>query len=127
MPDDKIEYHTIDEYIDSFPAGVQKHLKKLRAVIKEAAPGAEEKISYRMPAFTYKGNLIYFAAFKNHLGLYPTPSGIEAFQAELAAYKKAKGSVQFPLDEPLPWDLIKRIVKYRVEENSKKFAEKKQG
>ena len=105
---------TIDEYIADFPADVQKILQEVRTTIKKAAPDAQEKISYAMPTFTLKGNLIHFAAFKNHIGLYPTPNGIEEFKEELSAYKGAKGSVQFPIDKPMPLDLITRIVKFRV-------------
>jgi uncharacterized protein YdhG (YjbR/CyaY superfamily) len=112
---------TIDEYIADFPTDVQKILQQIRATIKEAAPEAGEKISYGMPTFTLKGNLIHFAAFKNHIGLYPTPNGIEEFKEELSAYKGAKGSVQFPIDKPMPLALITRIVKFRV----KKSLEKK--
>jgi uncharacterized protein YdhG (YjbR/CyaY superfamily) len=108
---------TIDEYIAGFPKDVQAILQQIRATIRKAAPGAEEKISYQMPAFTLKGNLVYFGAFKNHIGFYPIPSGIEAFQEELSAYEQGKGSVQFPLDKPIPYDLISRIVKFRVKEN----------
>jgi uncharacterized protein YdhG (YjbR/CyaY superfamily) len=112
---------TIDEYIADFPTDVQEILQQIRATIKEAAPEAGEKISYGMPTFTLKGNLIHFAAFKNHIGLYPTPNGIEEFKEELSAYKGAKGSVQFPIDKPMPLALITRIVKFRV----KKSLEKK--
>ena len=108
---------SIDEYIAAFPEDVQKILRELRAVIKAAAPEAEEKFSYQMPTFALHGNLVHFAAHKSHIGFYPTPSGIEAFKEELAVYKGAKGSVQFPLDKPLPWDLIARIVRFRVVEN----------
>jgi len=111
---------TIDEYIAQFPEDVQHIMQKIRAVIKEAAPDAVEKISYQMPAFYLNGNLVYFSAFKHHIGFYPIPSGIEAFKQELSAYKRAKGSVQFPLDKPIPYDLIRKIVKYRVAENLKK-------
>ena len=112
---------TIDEYIADFPTDVQQILQQIRATIKEAAPEAGEKISYGMPTFTLKGNLIHFAAFKNHIGLYPTPNGIEEFKEELSVYKGAKGSVQFPIDKPMPLALITRIVKFRV----KKSLEKK--
>jgi uncharacterized protein YdhG (YjbR/CyaY superfamily) len=111
---------TIDEYIAQCPEEVQPLLRQIRAVIKEAAPQATEKISYQMPTFFLKGNLVHFAAYKRHIGFYPTPSGIEAFKEEIAAYEWAKGSVQFPLDKPLPYDLIRRIVEFRVEENAKK-------
>ena len=108
---------TIDEYISGFPSDVQVVLQTLRQTIHQAAPDAVEKISYGMPTFTLKGNLVHFGAFKTHIGFYPTPSGIEKFKDELAVYKGAKGSVQFPLDEPLPLDLVRRIVEFRVEEN----------
>lgn len=111
---------TIDEYIAQYPPDVQEILAKIRAVIHKAAPLAEERISYQMPAFYLKGILVYFGVSRQHIGFYPTPSGIEAFKAELTPYKWAKGSVQFPLDEPLPYDLISRIVKFRVAENLKK-------
>lgn len=109
---------TIDEYIKQFPEYVQNILQQLRQVIKESAPEAQEKISYQMPTFYFHGNLVHFAAYKNHIGFYPTPSGITEFQKELSKYKSAKGSVQFPIDEPLPLDLIRKIVEFRVKENS---------
>jgi len=124
MEENKITFNTIDEYIMQFPTEVQEKLKTLRKVIKEAAPEAEEKISYKMPTFTLHGNLVHFAGYKNHIGLYPTPSGIEAFKEELSKYKGAKGSVQFPIKEPLPYELIIKIVKYRVIENVRKAEEK---
>ena len=111
---------TIDEYIAQFPEDVQRVLSEIRAVIREAAPEATEKISYSAPTFFLRGNLVHFAAHKQHIGFYPTPSGIEAFQAELAPYKQSKGAVQFPLDQPIPYELISRIVKFRVAENLKK-------
>ncbi|MHB1006796.1 MAG: iron chaperone [Chloroflexota bacterium] len=111
---------TIDEYISQFPEDVQRILVKLRAVIRESAPGAVEKISYQMPAFHLKGTLVWFAAHKHHIGFYPTGSGIEAFKEELSAYKGAKGSVRFPLDRPMPYELISKVVKFRVAENLKK-------
>ena len=107
----------VDEYISSFPADMQEILKELRATIKEAAPDAEEVISYQMPAYKYHGMLVFFAAFKNHIGFYPRVTGIDKFNNELSVYKGAKGSVQFPLDKPLPLGLISRIVKFRVSEN----------
>jgi len=117
---------TIDEYIATFPKETQKILKEVRATIKTAAPNAEEKIGYQMPTFTLNGkNLVHFAAFKNHIGFYPTPSGISAFAEELSKYEGAKGSVQFPIDKPMPLKLIARIVKFRVAENLKKPAKKK--
>jgi uncharacterized protein YdhG (YjbR/CyaY superfamily) len=108
---------TIDAYIAEFSPEVQAILQKIRATIRQAAPRAEEKISYQMPTFTLNGkNLAHFAAFKKHIGFYPTPRGIAAFKDDLAAYKGAKGSVQFPVDQPIPYALIRKIVKYRVEE-----------
>lgn len=106
----------IDEYIADFPRDVQRLLKQIRAAIKRAAPDAEEAIKYRMPTFVLNENLVHFAGYKNHIGFYPTPSGITAFQEELSQYKGAKGSVQFPLDQPLPLKLIEKIVKFRVAE-----------
>lgn len=124
MESDKT-FTTIDEYVAQFPADIQKILQEIRAVIKSAAPQAQEKISYQMPTFFLEGNLVHFAAFKNHIGFYPVPSGIEQFKAELSAYKGAKGSVQFPLDKPMPYDLIRRIVEFRVQENLANAAAKK--
>jgi uncharacterized protein YdhG (YjbR/CyaY superfamily) len=124
MEDNKGSFSTIDEYISLFPKETGKILKELRAVIKEAAPEATEKISYQMPTFFLQGNLVHFAAYKNHIGFYPTPGGIEAFKKELSKYEGAKGSVQFPIDQPLPFQLISKIVKYRVAENLKKVKTK---
>jgi uncharacterized protein YdhG (YjbR/CyaY superfamily) len=107
----------IDDYIAGFPADVQQILQQIRNTIRDAAPGAQETIKYQAPTFTLNGNLVHFAAFKNHIGFYPTPSGIEQFKKELSPYKGAKGSVQFPLDKPIPFDLIRRIVEFRVREN----------
>ncbi|MDO9084740.1 MAG: DUF1801 domain-containing protein [Anaerolineaceae bacterium] len=121
-------YQTIDEYIEQFPEDIQKILQKIRSVIKEEVPEATEKISYQMPTFFLKGNLVHFAAYKNHIGFYPVPSGIEKFKEELSQFKGAKGSVQFPIDKPMPLDLIRRIVLFRVEENlanAEKKAKKK--
>jgi uncharacterized protein YdhG (YjbR/CyaY superfamily) len=115
---------TIDDYIAGFPGDVQAILQQIRQTIRQAAPDAQENISYQMPAFTLKGNLVYFGAFKNHIGFYPIPSGVEAFKEELSAYEQGKGSVQFPLDKPIPYDLISRIVKFRVEENLAKAETK---
>lgn len=117
MEEHKTTITTIDEYILQFQVEVQAILQRLRQVIKETVPEAEEKISYQMPTFYLYGNLVHFAAHKNHIGFYPTPSGIEAFKKELSVYKGAKGSVQFPIHKPLPFELIKEIVKYRVDEN----------
>jgi len=114
---------TIDEYILNCNTDVQERLQQLRLVIKEAAPEATEKISWKMPTFELYGNLVFFAAFKNHIGFYPLPSGIEAFKDELSEYKSSKGSVQFPLNKPLPFELIGRMVKARVEENTRQAGE----
>ncbi len=124
MKADQTVPQTIDEYIAGFPKDVQAILQHVRQTIREAAPDAEEKISYQMPAFTLKGNLVYFAGFKNHIGFYPIPSGVEEFKEELSAYEQGKGSVQFPLDKPIPYDLISRIVKFRVKENLAKAEAK---
>jgi len=115
----------IDEYIAVFPPDVQEILEKIRLTIRKAAPGAEETIKYQMPTFTLHGNLVYFAAFKTHIGFYPIPTGIEKFKKELAPYKQGKGSVQFPLDQPIPYGLISKIVKFRVKENAAKAAKGK--
>jgi uncharacterized protein YdhG (YjbR/CyaY superfamily) len=114
----------IDEYIAGFPQDIQKLLERVRATIREAAPEATEAIKYQIPTFILNGNLVHFAAFKNHIGFYPAPQGIEEFKDELSAYKGAKGSVQFPYDQPIPFDLISRIVKFRVEKNQAKAAAK---
>jgi uncharacterized protein YdhG (YjbR/CyaY superfamily) len=121
----RVAAKTVDEYIAAFPEDVQVRLKQVRKVIRDSAPGAEESISYGMPGYKLNGPLVYFAAFKNHIGFYPTPSGVTGFEKELAAYKQGKGSIQFPLDEPLPLDLIKRMVASRVKENEQKNAKKK--
>lgn len=110
-------YASIDAYIADYPPGIQEKLEAMRRTIRGAAPEAKEIISYQMPTFYLNGNLVHFAAFKQHIGFYPAPSGIEAFREELAAYKGAKGSVQFPLDQPLPLELVRRIVAFRAEEN----------
>ena len=116
---------TIDEYTAGFPKDVQKILEQVRATIKKAAPEAEENISYGIPTFVLKGNLVHYAAFKNHIGFYPTPAGTEEFKKELAVYKTGKGSVQFPLDQPMPLDLITKIVKFRIGKNPAKAKTKK--
>jgi uncharacterized protein YdhG (YjbR/CyaY superfamily) len=120
MESNKARFNSIDEYIAAFPEEIQAILQEIRETIKAAAPDAEEKISYQMPAFALKGNLVYFGAFKDHIGFYPTPSGTEAFKEEIARYQGGKGSIRFALDEPMPLDLITRIVKMRVAENLKK-------
>lgn len=109
-----------DDYADRFPKEVQQRLHKLRLTIKKAAPQAKETISYGIPAFTLGGLLVWFAAFKNHIGFYPRASAIAAFKRELSAYRSAKGSVQFPFDKPLPLTLVSRIVKFRVKQNLSK-------
>lgn len=111
----------VDEYIQSFPRSTQTLLKQVRKTIKDNAPGAEELIGYGMPAYKLnKKPLVYFAGYDKHIGFYATPNGHEKFAKELSKYKQGKGSVQFPIDEPMPIDLISKIVKYRVSENSKK-------
>ena len=115
----------IDDYIAGFPKDVRRKLEEIRAAIKKAAPQAEEAISYAMPTFKLKGNLVHFAAYKNHIGFYPAPKGIEAFKKALSAYEGGKGTVQFPLDSPLPIDLITKIVKFRVNDNLEKSKTKK--
>lgn len=122
MEGNKIE--SIDEYILSFPPEIREILETLRKVIKESAPDAEEKISYQMPTFALHGNLVHFAACKNHIGFYPTPSAINAFKNELSEYKGAKGSIQFPIKKPLPYELVSKIVKFRVAENIKQAGDK---
>ncbi len=112
------QFKTIDEYIKASPKDVQSILQRLRLTIQKAAPEAIETISYQMPTFKLNGKgLVYFAAFKNHIGFYPIPSGIEAFKKELSRYKQGKGSVQFPIDKPIPYDLVRRIVRFRAKEN----------
>jgi uncharacterized protein YdhG (YjbR/CyaY superfamily) len=117
-------FKDIDSYIGKQAVDLRERLKQIRQTIKTSAPKAEEVISYGMPAFKYHGMLVYFAAFKNHIGFYALPSGNEAFQKELSVYKQGKGSIQFPLDKPLPLALIKKIVKFRVKENLEKEKNK---
>ena len=124
MDSKKAGFNSIDAYIATFPPETQAILEDIRATIRAAAPDAVETISYQMPTFALEGNLVHFAAFKNHIGFYPTPSGTEAFKEEIARYRAGKGSIQFPLDEPMPLDLITRIVKMRVAENLEKAAQK---
>jgi uncharacterized protein YdhG (YjbR/CyaY superfamily) len=114
----------IDEYIAGFSGDIRKRLERMRATIRKAAPDAEEAIKYKIPTFVLNGNLVHFAAFKNHIGFYPAPTGIEEFREELTAYASAKGSVRFPNDEPIPFDLVSRIVAFRAKANREK-AEKK--
>src|SRR5689334_12026368 len=115
----------IDEYIAGFAPDVQAILQKIRQTIRDAAPNAQETINYAIPTFTLNGNLVHFAAFEKHIGFYPTPGGLEHFKQELSGYKGAKGSVQFPLDQPMPFALITRIVKFRVKEQVDKAAKSK--
>lgn len=116
---------TIDEYIAACPADIQEILQKVREVVKTAVPTASETINYGMPTYKIEGNLVHFAAAKNHLGFYPASSGIIAFQAELASYQSSKGSVQFPYDQPIPYELIGKIAQFRANENLEKAAAKK--
>jgi uncharacterized protein YdhG (YjbR/CyaY superfamily) len=124
MTPDTTTPDSIDAYIAGFPKNVQDILEKIRAIIKVAAPDALEAIKYQIPTFVLNGNLVHFAAFQKHIGFYPTPSVIEQFKDELSAYHSAKGSVQFPLDAPIPFTLIKKIVKFRVTENRAKAGTK---
>jgi uncharacterized protein YdhG (YjbR/CyaY superfamily) len=110
----------MDDYVGGYPKHIQRLLTQMRVTIKEAAPQATEKISYGIPTFALEGNLVHFAAFKNHIGFYPTSSAIAAFNKELSSYKCSKGTVQFPLDEPLPLSLVSRMVKFRVKEKMMK-------
>ncbi len=125
MKDASTTFTTIDEYIASFSHETQAILEQLRQTIRKAAPDATEKISYQMPTFYLNGNLVHFAAYKNHIGFYPAPSGIVAFESELTKYKTSKGAIQFPLDKPLPLALVKKIVAFRVHENIAKAQSKK--
>jgi len=127
MMAERTQSTNIDEYIAGFPTQVQEILQKIRQTIRTAAPKAQETINYAIPTFTLKGNLVHFAAFEKHIGFYPAPSGIERFKEELSAYESAKGSVQFPLDRPIPYDLISTIVKFRVQENLQRAQAKKKG
>jgi uncharacterized protein YdhG (YjbR/CyaY superfamily) len=122
MAAQKKKFETIDEYIDTFPEDVQPILQALRQTIREAAPQAKEAISYQMPTFKLNGNLVHFAAYKKHIGFYPAPSGIEAFKEELAPYKASKGAVQFPIEQPIPHELVSKIVQFRVIEQLNKIA-----
>ncbi len=117
MCEPKKKFETIDEYIGTFSKEVQEKLEKIRQIISKSAPKAEETISYQIPTFKLNGNLVHFAGYKKHIGFYPEPSGIEAFKDELAAYEVSKGSVKFQLNKPIPFDLIEKIVEFRVKEN----------
>jgi len=121
----KENFKTIDDYIKTFPKDVQKKLESIRQTIKKSAPGAEEMISYRIPTFKFNGALIYFAGFKNHVSVYPAPRDVAEFKKELSAFKGGKGTVQFPHDKLIPLSLIKKIVKYRLKENSAKIKKKR--
>jgi uncharacterized protein YdhG (YjbR/CyaY superfamily) len=123
--DIKPTFSNTDEYIACFPIKTQNILKQIRKTIRLAAPKAEELISYQMPAFKQNGVLVYFAAYKNHIGFYPTASGILAFQDQISNFKNSKGAIQFPIDKPIPFDLITRIVKYRIEADEIKYEKKK--
>ena len=125
MDKDQKKPETVDDYIASYPPEVQEKLQKLRATIKAAAPKAQEKISYQMPAYMLEGALVYFGVHKTHIGFYPTSSGIEKFKAEFSGYQSSKGAVQFPLDQSIPFDLVTRIVTFRVQENLAKAEAKR--
>ncbi len=127
MDANQIKANNIDEFIAGYPKEIQKLLQQIRKTIQKAAPDAEEAIKYGIPTFTLNGNLVHFSAFKNHIGFYPAPSGLEAFKKELSKYEGSKGTVRFPLDKPLPLDLITKIVKYRVKKNLEKSTAKKKG
>ena len=120
----KNQRKTIDEYISAFPKDVRDILEEFRKVVRESAPQAEEAMRYGIPTFRLKGNLVHFAAFKNHIGFYPTPAAIETFREELAQYKQAKGTVRFPIDKPIPYDLVRKIVIHRV--NKSRESKKKE-
>ena len=124
MEPSKTASKDIDEYIANFPEDVCAILQKIRKTIKKAAPDAQETINYQMPTFNLNGNLVHFAAFEKHIGFYPTPSAIEKFKREIDAYKNGKGSVQFPLDQPIPYELISRITEFRVKEQQAKAKKK---
>jgi len=124
MQTNKKMLNEIDTYISSFPLVTQKRLSEIRSLIKQAAPAAEEIISYQMPAYKLHGMLVYFAGYKNHIGFYPTASGIKQFQLDIVAYKHSKGAVQFPINEPIPADLVARIVAFRIKENELKSLKK---
>lgn len=120
-----LETSSIDDYIAGFPTDLQMILQKVRQTIREAAPDAKEKIAYGIPTFTLEGNLVHFAAFKQHIGFYPDPRGIDEFINKLARYRSGKGTIQFPLNEPIPYDLIREVTLWRVSDNLRRAAEKK--
>jgi len=125
MKAESTKFKTVDEYISTFPASAKKILQEIRKTIHEAAPQAEDVISYNMPASKFKGVLVYYAAYEKHIGFYPTASGIEVFKKQLGGYKFSKGAIQFPIEQPMPFDLIKKIVKFRVKEVQEKEKAKK--
>ena len=125
MEKTKVVPETVDQYIAAFPADVKKRIQQLRKTIKAAAPKADELISYQMPGYKYFGMLVYFAAYKNHIGFYPGAGGVLEFYKKLSSFKSAKGSVQFPHDRPIPYDVISKIVKFRVKQNEEKLSLKK--
>ncbi len=124
MKPNESDSSVIDDYIANYPPDVQQILQKIRAIIREAAPEAQEKINYGIPTFTLNGNLVHYAGFKNHVGFYPTPSGVEKFKKQLSKYEGAKGSVKFPLDQPIPYELIRKIAEFRVKEQRAKTKKK---
>ena len=115
----------VDDFIAKYPPDVQQILQKIRGIIREVAPEAQEKLNYGIPTFTLNGNLVHYSALKDHIGFYPTPSGIEKFKKQLSAYEGAKGSVKFPLDQPIPYDLIRKVTEFRVKEQQAKAKKKK--
>ena len=125
MEKTKVVPETVDQYIAAFPADVKKRMQQLRKTIKDAAPKADELISYQMPGYKYFGMLVYFAAYKNHIWFYPGAGGVLEFYKKLSSFKSAKGSVQFPHDRPIPYDMISKIVKFRVKQNEEKGSLKK--
>jgi len=125
MEKTKVVPETVDQYIAAFPADVKKRMQQLRKTIKAGAPKADELISYQMPGYKYFGMLVYFAGYKNHIGFYPGAGGVLEFYKELSSFKSAKGSVQFPHDRPIPYDIIGKIVRFRVKQNEDKFSLKK--
>lgn len=127
MPAEKGSAATIDEFIAAYPPEVQQILQNIRALIHQVAPEAQEAIKYGIPTFILHGNLVHFSAYQHHIGFYPAPSGIEAFKTDLAPYAGAKGSIRFPLSQPIPYDLIRKIVAFRVAENRAKAQSKKKG
>ena len=124
MKTDESNSKDVDDFIAKYPTDVQKILRKIRAIIRELAPDAHEKLGYGIPTFTLNGNLVHYSALTNHIGFYPTPSGIEKFRKQLSKYEGAKGSVQFPLDQPIPYDLIRKITEFRVKEQRAKSRKK---